>query len=136
MTHIKWDELTWQVDLFSYKTGHLGIMITELQDDDDIAILGDDVMASIYVKNLEKDEIAIKNYNGFTGLLDELVLAEFVELPHKFMRSDYFGKEVLIPIVRLKKQSINMAGTGVDISKQNSQDIANSARAGRNSLGE
>jgi hypothetical protein len=136
MTHIKWDELTWQVDLFSYKTGHFGIIITETADQDDIAFLGDDVMVSIYIKNLEKDEVAIKNYNGFMGLLDELVLSEFVDLPHRFLRSEYFGKEVLIPIVRLKKQSINMAGTDVDITKQKSQETANSARAGRNSLGE
>jgi hypothetical protein len=136
MTQIEWDQLTWEVDLFSYKTGHLGIMMTEFADDDDMTALGDDVMASIYIKNLEKDEIAIKNYNGFTGLLDELVLAEFVELPHRFLRLDYFDKQVLIPIVRLKKQSINIAGTNVDITKQNSQSVANSARAGRNSLGE
>jgi len=136
MTHIKWDELTWQVDLFSYITGHFGIMITELADRDDVAFLGDDLIVSIYVKNLEKDEVAIKNYNGFTGLLDELVLSEFVDLPHRFLRSDYFGKEVMIPIVRLKKQSTNMAGAGVDITKQNSQETANSAKAGRNSLGD
>lgn len=135
MNNIKWDYLNWQVDLFTYKSGHIGIIIQETNDDE-VAFLGDDLVVSLNIKNLKEDEIAIKNYNGFIGLLDELLLAEVIEIPHQYLKMIYEDKTVLIPIVRLKKSSTNLDGVADDLVKQNSQSVASSAKAGSNSLGE
>lgn len=53
---------------------------------------------TVSLKNLEKNEVAIKDYSENEGVLQLLITEGIIEKPHRYVNSDY----VKIPVCLLK----------------------------------
>lgn len=123
----------WRAEVFQYKKGNPGIMLVRKNYDvSDIGVMYIDMIATMDMEEgLEYDELAIKNFAEYKYLLEALVEQEVVEEPHRYINYPFaytFKGVNNIPIVRLKPDYANLIGTKLTDPKQNSHDIASSAK--------
>lgn len=123
-SRIKFNDREWDVELIEYqKSGHMGLCIVEVSNESIVQ----DFLISTHIRTLKHDEIAIWNFDGFGGILETLIKAEFVEEPHNYIEKNYGDLKYMVPIVRLKISFMNLVGIKISQSKQKSSSIANSA---------
>jgi hypothetical protein len=123
----------WKIEIFQYTKGNAGIMLVRRNyDSSDIGVMYLDMIATMDMhEGLEYDELAIKNFAEYKYLVDALVEQEIVEEPHRYVEYPFaytFKGINHIPIVRLKSNYANPIGTKLTEPKQNSHDMANSAK--------
>lgn len=123
----------WSIDIFQYRKGNLGIMLVRRNyGANDIGVMYLDMIGTMDMhEGLEYDELAIKNFAEYKYLLEALVEQEVVEEPHRYIEYPFaytYRGINDIPIVRLKPYFANLIGTKPEEPKQNSHDMANSAK--------
>jgi hypothetical protein len=128
MSKILFLEDKWVVNVFSYEEGGLGIVLTKKNDNAKIAAyMYEDMVISAWEPGLADDEMAIKDFAENEGALKALLKAQIVHEPHRFIYAEYPYGVAELAVVRLKKLPSNLLGKNAPKSKQNSQDVANSA---------
>lgn len=74
---------------------------------------------SVNVPGLKPDELGIKTYSENAGMLEALLAADLVELPHRYLLSGF----VQIPVCRIKEQqgmeSVGLSPLGENQCKEN-----------------
>jgi hypothetical protein len=126
-------DIYWKVEIFEYKKGNLGIMLVRKNyEASDIGVMYLDMIGTMDMEEeLQYDELAIKNFAEYKYLLQALVEQEVVEEPHRYIEYPFaytYRGINDIPIVRLKPNYANLIGTKPEEPKQNSHDMANSAK--------
>lgn len=122
------DEI-WEVNIVNYASGGMGIVLTKRNINATIASdMWEDLVVSVPTKTLADDEIALFDANENSGIVDCLVKNNIVQEPHRFVYEEYSYGVAELSIVRLKKDSTNLAGDKAKTSIQKSQYNANSAK--------
>jgi hypothetical protein len=129
MKKIIFNDESWTIHIGNYAEGSPSIILTKKNKGARTALdIWEDLVVSVLIDELDIDEIAIKDFAENKGILKVLIDEEIIFEPHRFHIEKYTYHVVELPIVRLKKDNPNLAGTKPKVSIQKSQHKTNLAK--------
>jgi hypothetical protein len=91
-----------------FKQRNFAVSFSRYRANNNIGILLDgpeEVVASVNVpEDLDIDEVAIKNYSELDGMLDALLEAKVIEIPHRYVTLGYVNH----PICKLSPEALDI----------------------------